>query len=390
MTDHEASLPKTSVSGYSRLVGPVAAHIAFVMELTLVPLLLPALGVDFSLSVGTLAWVFNAYSIAVAAGVLIGGVLGDAFRTDRIFAVGVATFACGSLLVAWSSGLETLIVGRVLQGFGAGVFSPLIPILLTRLASDKPGRALILWGSIAGYIAAFAPLIYSTTLDGTYWRFAFVVLAAQASVALWILRGSNDGSCESTTARPVVDYTSILSASKLWLVFAYVFCTYGAITFFLFRLPVWLSGNAVETGQIGLILSAMWLTFSAVSTLLRNKVDQDYVGAIMVAAPILIAVGLVLSLNQNTGLLIIASIFVGSGLAYSNAPSTQMILRYAPNGLSAISTCLDITFARIGGFVTVALLANFGLPIAAPVLTILCIAAVFCSVLVCPPALRGA
>ena len=47
-------------------IGAVIAGIAFVMELTMLPLLLSAIKEDFSLSVIELAWVFNAYAIAVA------------------------------------------------------------------------------------------------------------------------------------------------------------------------------------------------------------------------------------------------------------------------------------------------------------------------------------
>ena len=67
------------------VIGPITASVAFVMELTLVPLLLPAIQLQFGLSVGQLAWVFNSYGIAVAVGVLLGGWCGDAFKTERVF-----------------------------------------------------------------------------------------------------------------------------------------------------------------------------------------------------------------------------------------------------------------------------------------------------------------
>ena len=69
------------------------------MELTLVPLLLPAIQEQFSLSIGELAWVLNSYGISVAFGVLLGGWLGDIFDTKRIFGAGVLFFATGSAIV---------------------------------------------------------------------------------------------------------------------------------------------------------------------------------------------------------------------------------------------------------------------------------------------------
>ena len=92
------------------------------MELTLVPLLLPSIRDQFDLSIGQLAWVFNAYGFAVAVGVLLGGWLGDLFKARRVFSIGVLFFSVGSIWVAYSNSYESVIFGRVLQGFGGGVF----------------------------------------------------------------------------------------------------------------------------------------------------------------------------------------------------------------------------------------------------------------------------
>ena len=74
-----ASKPVQASQQTGRVIaGPIAANIAFVMELTLVPLLLPAIQQQFGLSVSELVWVFNAYAIAVAIGVMLSGWSGDA------------------------------------------------------------------------------------------------------------------------------------------------------------------------------------------------------------------------------------------------------------------------------------------------------------------------
>ncbi|WP_298842430.1 MFS transporter [uncultured Roseobacter sp.] len=375
--------PAVAVSSPTAIVGPIAANIAFVMELTLVPLLLPAIRDQFGLSVADLAWVFNSYGIAVALGVLLGGWCGDTLGTRKVFGCGVALFAAGSLLVAASDSFEALIAGRVLQGLGGGIFSPLIPLLLTRASPHRPGRMLIVWGSIAGYVAAFAPLIYATFLDGSNWRLAFILNAVIAVLAVAILIGyaMADGPARQTRAK--MDYARLFRARNLWLTFIYVFCTYGSITYFLFRLPVWLSGNEVEAASVGFLLSVMWLTFSGSSTLLRNLVDKPHIRTVMLAAPLLIATALpLLFYTDNLFLLVMSAVLVGSGLACSNAPSTQLILRFAPEGMSAVSTSLDITFARLGGIVTVAVLADTQLAAAGVVVCLLCLVAALCSVTV--------
>lgn len=362
------------------IIGPIAAYIAFVMDLTLVPLLLPAIQSQFGLSVGELSGVFNSYGAAVALGVLFCGYFGDTLNIRRIFGLGVALFVAGALIAATAQNYETLIAGRLLQGFGSGVFSPLVPIYLTRSAPDAPGRVLILWGSIAGYIAAFAPLLYGNLLGDHSWRLAFVFIASIAASAWVLLLRSHVSHDPEPAPSCKRDYREILRSRDLLITFAYVFCTYGSITYYLFRLPVWLSENDIRASSIGLFLSVAWLTFSCISTVLRNLVDRHHIQGIMLAAPLLIAVAVLLLFNHQSFLLVaLSSALIGAGLACSNAPSTQLILRFAPEGMTAVSASLDITFARLGGIATVSILAWMEEGYASLVICVLCLIAIVCA-----------
>jgi MFS family permease len=335
------------------------------MELTLVPLLLPLIQNAFDLTIGQLAWLFNSYGIAVAAGVLIGGVLGDAINVRRVFAGGVLAFALGSLLVAAASSFEMMIAGRIVQGVGGGVFSPLIPILLTRASPDQPGKVLIIWGSIAGYVAAFAPLLLSGLFAISNWNLAFLGFAVISLLALVVVHLGEIDPASTTRVKTTQSLLRIFQTSKLWLMYGYVFCTYGCITYFLFRMPLWLEDSGYQIVGIGLVLSSMWLSFSLVGTVMRNLVDKPAVRLILVLAPLFIAGGFQLAnLGDEMILLIFASILIGCGFACSNAPSTQFILSFAPKSSSALSASLDITFARLGGVFTVAVLAQSSMDVA--------------------------
>jgi predicted MFS family arabinose efflux permease len=353
------------------------------MELTLVPLLLPAIQQQFGLSISELAWVFNSYGIAVAIGVLLGGWLGDVWGSRVVFSLGVLVFSSGSALVAIADSYEVLIAGRVVQGFGGGIFSPLIPILLTAAAPERPGRILIIWGSIVGYVAALAPVVYSNVFAADNWQVAFAIFAVVSLVALVVVVRSYIGTEDATRSGSRARYASLLRSPGLWLMFVYVFCTYGAITYYVFKLPVLLADSGFKVASIGLILSILWLSFSTVSTLLRNLVDAPSVRLILLGAPVLIAMGYPLVYYcSNVFCLALASFLVGCGLACSNAPSTQLVLKLAPKGMTAISASLDITFARLGGVMTVALLADqvFGYSVIA--IAMLSLLAVTCAWLV--------
>lgn len=353
------------------------------MELTLVPLLLPAIQQEFGLSIGELAWVFNSYGIAVAIGVLLGGWLGDALSPRSMFCLGVLFFSSGSALVAIAETFELLISARVIQGLGGGIFSPLIPILLTSAAPERPGRVLIVWGSIVGYVAAFGPVVYSNTLEASSWHIAFVIFAVVSLGALLFVLRSFVEPPDTTRTQSSPDYPRLLRSSGLWLMFVYVFCTYGAITYYIFILPVLLVDSGYAVSSVGLVLSIVWLSFSVVSTLLRNWVDAPSIRAILLGAPVLIALGFVLAYScSNVSCLVLASILVGSGLACSNAPSTQLVLQLAPKGMTAISASLDITFARLGGVTTVALLAGSAFGFSVTAIAMLSLLAVACAWLV--------
>jgi MFS family permease len=366
-------------SSRGSIAGAIAASFAFVMELTLVPLLLPAIQAQLQLSLGELAWVFNSYGIAVALGVLIGGWLGDVLGIGKVFISGVIFFALGALTVALSTSLESIVAGRVLQGFGGGIFSPLVPLLLTRASPLRPGRVLILWGSVNGYVAALAPLLFSHAMIGNGWQLAFVVFALVSVCALVTVHTTNGDHMAHRVQTPR-KFKTVLQSRALLLMIGYVFCTYGSITYYLFRLPLWLSENNYETVNIGFILFAVWISFSIVSTLLRNWVDGPRVRSILIAAPLLIATGFLLMVSADA-LLVFAfsAVLIGSGLACSNAPSTQMILEFAPKGMNAISTSLDITFARLGGVITVAWLAQADFDSSVLAVTLLCLFAILCA-----------
>lgn len=363
------------------ILGPVSVHIAFVMELTLVPILLPSIQADFGLSLGQVAWVFNAYSIAMAFGILACATRGDSLKSSNLFGCGVLFFLAGSVLIYTATTSSALLFGRVCQGFGAGLFSPLIPVLLTQASPDRPGRTLILWGSTAGYVAALAPLVYGFFLTDENWNLAFLLIAMVAVVSVFssLLAYAHVPTPSENRKR---SHCALLGARELWLTLAYVFTTYGAITYFLFRVPLWLAEAGRDTVSIGIVLSVLWLSFSTLSTLLRNWVDNHRLRPVMVAAPMLIAIGLILALSANTLLLITSACLVGCGLACSNAPSTQLVLRFAPKGLTALASSLDITMARLGGVVTVTLLADIGLGVSVCTVVISCLLAVVFAYLV--------
>lgn len=362
------------------IVGPITLSIAFVLELTLVPLLLPEIQAEFDLSVEQLSWVFNTYGVAVAAGVLLGGWAGDVLGVRRGFAVGVLLFAAGAISVAVAPSYETVVLSRALQGFGGGLFSPLVPVLLTRASPSSPGKILIIWGSLAGYVAALGPVAFGWAFAEFGWQIAFYGFAVVAVMGLTLGRLPSAEEKATVTKTAMSRFSRIFRSPELWLVFGFVFFTYGAFIYFLFRIPLWMGGEGYAVESVGLVLSTSWLSFSVTSTLIRNWVDGPKLRYIILLAPVLISVGFPIVYYSNGMVAVLcAATCVGAGLACSNAPATQISLVFAPKSMRSMVASLDITFARLGGVATVTILAGFSFVFSAFAIATMSLAALFCA-----------
>lgn len=340
------------------VAGVIMASIAFVIELTLVPMALPALKSKLGLTVGELAWIFNIYTLSVAVAVLVGGWLGDQKNSTGIFSLGVLLFVLGSTASALSTNFNLLMFARIVQGTGGGLFSALVPILLTKKFPRKPGKILIIWGSIAGYFAAFAPLVGGVLISKIGWQSVFLAVAVFGGVAL-ILVCTHSPIKNGNDEKPPRNYRELLAVRPLYALFCYIFCTNGCISLFLFRLPLQLDAIGYSANFIGVLFAIMWLTFSLVSGILQNALDGAHLKIILISAPVFIAAGFIISLwNVNNVHMILSAVLLGVGFAGSNAPSTLLVLKLAPSGLRAFSASLDITFARFGGFAAVAILSQ--------------------------------
>src|SRR5438105_8158 len=75
---------------------------------TAVNIALPVLQRDLNATVADVQWVVEAYTLFLAALMLVGGALGDHFGRRRIFGLGVALFAAASLWCGLAPNIHAL------------------------------------------------------------------------------------------------------------------------------------------------------------------------------------------------------------------------------------------------------------------------------------------
>ena len=91
---------------------------------TVVNVALERIGTDLDAGFAGLQWTVNAYTLTLAALILLGGSLGDHYGRRRTFLVGVVWFATASLVCGIAPNIELLIAARALQGVGGALLTP--------------------------------------------------------------------------------------------------------------------------------------------------------------------------------------------------------------------------------------------------------------------------
>jgi MFS transporter, DHA2 family, methylenomycin A resistance protein len=159
------------------------------LDATVVSVALPAIRDDLGGGSATIEWVASVYVLTFAVTLLPAGRLVDRAGAGRSFLVGSAVYVGAALLGAAAVAPWMLILGRGLQGIGAGIVSPAGLVLLTRAyGAERRGYAIGLMGMILGVFAAVGPLVGGAFTDTIGWRAIFVVHAILALAALLLVR----------------------------------------------------------------------------------------------------------------------------------------------------------------------------------------------------------
>src|SRR5215510_13108447 len=82
------------------------------LDNTIVNVALPAIRQDFGASVSELQWTVDAYTLVLAALLMVSGSTADRLRRVRVFQVGLTIFLLGSLACSLAPSVGALIVFR--------------------------------------------------------------------------------------------------------------------------------------------------------------------------------------------------------------------------------------------------------------------------------------
>lgn len=148
---------------------------------------LPAIGIDFGINERLLSWVFTIYILFFMIGTPLMAKLSDIYGRRSIYLVNILLFLAGSVLTVVSVSFEMVLMGRAIQGVGAGGIFPVANAFVGDIfPPEKRGGALGILSSVWGLSGVLGPVLGGLLLDYG-WKWLFII---NIPICLMVFLGS--------------------------------------------------------------------------------------------------------------------------------------------------------------------------------------------------------
>ncbi len=137
---------------------------------------LPSIRAEFGVDERNLAWMFSSYVLFQLVSTPLMAKLSDVYGRRWIYILDIALFGLGSLLVATSTSFSGVLIGRAIQGFGAGGIFPVASAVIgDTFPPEKRGSALGMIGAVFGVAFLIGPLLGGVILAIANWHWLFLI-----------------------------------------------------------------------------------------------------------------------------------------------------------------------------------------------------------------------
>ena len=121
-------------------------------------------------------WLTSGYLLVVAIIMPLSSYLQRRFTARSLFFAAVAAVAAGSVIALAAPTFPVLLAGRLLQGVGTGIITPLMfTIILTQAPRTKFGTLMGVGGLTLGVAPAVGPIVGGVIGEVASWRVVFAI-----------------------------------------------------------------------------------------------------------------------------------------------------------------------------------------------------------------------
>lgn len=176
---------------YGVLIG---ATLFFALLQSIITPLMPYLRHRFSVDQESVTWLVTGYLVVAAVATPLIGQLGDRFGRGFMFRITLVAFSSGALIAALTDSFLWLVVARMVQGIGGGVFPLAYGIIRESFPVHRvPGAigglsSVLAIGSGAGIIVV-GPITDLWGYQSLFWIVSGIGAIACVAVFLWIPLG---------------------------------------------------------------------------------------------------------------------------------------------------------------------------------------------------------
>lgn len=408
MASMQTRIPPTV--GLRVLVGVILTGTLSILDSTLIVPLLTTIGTDFQAG-SEVSWLIAGYLLTSTITIPLWGRWMDLRGERAAMWVSLMTFLVGTIVSMLAPSLLVLIIGRIIQGAGAGGIVPVgQAILAARCTSSERARLQIYYNVAYGLAAGLGPLI-GGALVAVSWRWAFAIIIPVVLVAGLLLHGRLTTKTAASETRRFDTFGSIYMTSGLlllllgiernwwWSIAAGLLLTMffvlhalrrktglvpsslltsrtivagvtlalliGFAQFsFLTFLP-FLSQKVMpqlNSGVVVIPLTLLWMTLGAVAGILALRVGTRKLALVSVTLAALASACIAVSTSYPV--LLLASLLMGAAAGLILIPLLLLCQHAAPSNDVGAATSFMVLMRNFGGAagaaVTAVLLADLG------------------------------
>jgi MFS transporter, DHA2 family, multidrug resistance protein len=389
------------------------------MDHSVLNLAVPEVSAALNPSASQLLWIVDIYGFLIAGSLILMGTLGDRIGRRKLLLFGAGAFSVASVLAAFSTSAEMLILTRALLGVAGATLAPGTLSLLRSMFHDPGERsfAIGVWITSFSAGAAIGPLIGGAMLQYFWWGSVFLIgvpvmllLLVLGPLLLPEYRDPNAGKLDILSAilslacvlaiiyglKQIAEngfgsiaVLAIVAGLAVGIVFvrrqrklkdpmidlslfrlpafsvslgAYLLATFvvfGIFVFFAQYLQLVLGLSPLKAGLWSAPSAIAFIVGSLMTSFFAKRIRPAF---ILAGGFILSAVGFALltQVGENAGLLIVVpgGVIVSLGIAPVFTLATDLIVGNAPQERAGAASAISETSSEFGGALGVAILGS--------------------------------